>query len=94
METKKNSLKPQDLVKIIEAGKRCCVAEISWHDLKITFTPKIEESTSNAGFSLKMDPNSLTGKESEDLNNLMISDPLAYEEALANGISAEEEDDN
>lgn len=90
MENTKNSLKPQDLVKIIESGKKCGVAEISWNNLKITynFIDKPEKSINSVGIPLKMDPRAAEGEDS--LDDLMISDPVAYEEALLNGIETEE----
>ena len=87
METKKNSLKPQDLVKIIHAGKECGVAEIAWQDLKITFTHKEETHTQQAGIPFELKPS----KSDADLDELMLSNPLAYEEITSNGIEAEED---
>lgn len=87
METKKNSLKPQDLVKIIQAGKECRVAELTWQDLKITFTLPIEEqSIQQVGIPLKMGP-----LPQEILEDLKLSDPLAYEEALLDGNETKED---
>lgn len=93
-QSNKNSLKPIDLVKIIQAGKECGVAEIKWHGLHITFIPNYNNTTLqeqpifNAG-----SPRAMVRPEA-DLDELMRSDPLAYEEAITSGQQSQDEENS
>lgn len=84
----KNSINPQDLCKIIEACSQAGIKELRMGDLYLSFTPAVSTSLPEERQPERLHTEQINftppepQDEATDLGNLLISDPLAYEEAL------------
>lgn len=84
-----NSLKPQDIVKIIKAAQEAKVQKIEYQGLLITFEPAYNspnptnlELRDMVGAPISDSSTDSERPRAEDLDDLLLSDPALYEERL------------
>lgn len=72
-------LTAQEICKIIDSCKKNGVLELKFKDLALNFVQNNEPPASTTGFSLKAGQ---SPTDAEVLDELMLSNPVAYEDAL------------